>query len=227
MWGKWVKNGSTHLVVYIGGTESLPSGHDVTDAAMENAVGQDADFLFLGQLNADVDCPSVPGAAYDDYAFERNVRLVSLSFQHDGDYETITYVGFSLGALDFEGCVEQRNETRYDMGIDPKPTRTISVGSGKDWIKDGVEGHIEIKSTGDRHCPYKNLNDDLVLEKKRDPMSEYDVLEDMHEIKRSTLLMQPGRNKIVEEGAYPKLKYPHSKIGSEIINCGILYTLRG
>lgn len=221
MWGKWVKNGSTHLVVYLGGKGSLPSGHPVTDAAMENAVGQDADFLFLGQLNADSDCPDDAQELIDcgrgseiEYSVWRNVRLVKLSFIWDFAYKTITYVGFSLGALDFGLSVQKRKNDSYDMGFEPAPTlgswkRMISIASGGEFGEEAAD--IEIKSTGDHNCPYKKLDDELL-----ESTSEFEVLRDMSEITRNTLLVQPGR-----KSSAPL--WSHATIGSEIINCGILY----
>ena len=220
IWGKWVKNGSTHLVVYIGGTGSVPSGHPVTDKAMENAVGKPADFLFLGKLED----------KEEEDAFDRNCELFGgvTEYGHTDKYHTVTYVGFSKGAAGIGCCVQEHNATIWDMGWDPKPTRTIEVGDGDEFSLGDAD--IRIKSTGDRFCPHANLDDATLLALGSITLNDtkVKVVTHMDQMKESTdyLLVQPGRKQILEKGEYSKLTYPHATIGSEIINSSLLYNIK-
>jgi len=225
IWGKWVKNGSTHLVVYLGGTGSVPSGHPVTDKAMENAVGKPADFLFLGKVQD----------KEDEDAFDRTCDLYGGTTWLTDDYKTATWVGFSKGAAGLGCCVEETRMSECDTGFEPRLTRSIEVGDG-DVFSLG-DADIRIKSTGDRHCPHRNMDDATLLmlgeitvtskifnHTEKSPVKVVTHMDQMKE-PADYLLVQPGRKEILEKGEYSKLTYPHATIGSEIINSSLLYNI--
>ena len=130
-----------------------------------------------------------------------------------------------------------------DRGWEPSLTRSIEVGSGDEFTSSDAD--FEIKSTGDRHCPHRNMDDVNLLtlgeitvnckifnHTEKIPVK---VVTHMDQMKASVthmdqtkasgnyLLVQPGRKEIIEKGEYSKLTYSHTTIGSEIINSSLLY----
>ena len=102
IWEKWVKNGSNHLVVYLGTYDGS------LDTELSNA-GIHNDFLFTGKIKDT-----------DETAVERNVDLMRYAFVRDGTYENVTYIGIGDTCFGIDLCVKLRAE--------PKPNiRTICL----------------------------------------------------------------------------------------------------
>ena len=122
--------------------------------------------------------------------------------------------------------MEETRTSEYDTGFKPSPTRSIEVGAGDKW---GGDADIQIKSLGDRHCLYKDLDDAffITLGQFNIKGNKAKVVTHMDQMTEpiSYLLVQPGRKEILENKEHSKLTYPHGTIGSEIINSSLLYNI--